>query len=137
MAISWLGRENPRDPWENEVVWPIGDIEAAERIRSICRAAGVPAAVVARPVQPAVGNEKPFEAGLRTSEAERYQRAAKCAMETAMKMKDDLMRDVAVGEIVDLCVKTNDLKTAQILFRAIQAEAIRDKVRNAHPVLQG
>jgi hypothetical protein len=58
-------------------------------------------------------------------------------MEIALKVKDDLMRDVAVGEIVDLCLKANDLKTARILLRAIQSEAIREDVLNAHPVLRG
>jgi hypothetical protein len=69
-------------------------------------------------------------------ETERYERAAKCAMEIALKVKDDLMRDAAIREIVELCLKANDLKTAQILLRAIQSEAIREDVLNANPVLR-
>jgi hypothetical protein len=57
-------------------------------------------------------------------------------MEIAMKVSDDLMRDAAVSEIVELCVKANDMKTARILFRAIQAASIREGVLNAHPQLQ-
>jgi hypothetical protein len=57
-------------------------------------------------------------------------------MEIAMKISDDLMRDSAVGEIVDLCVRANDVTTARILFRAIQAQSIREDVLNQHPVLR-
>ena len=54
-------------------------------------------------------------------------------MEIAMKMSDALMRDAAVREIVDLCLTANNTKTAGILFRAIQAPAIRDMVLRDHP----
>jgi hypothetical protein len=132
--MRWLGKDKPKDPWDEEIVWPLGDIEAAERIRRICRSAGEAAAIVARSRG---GKEKPSETRLGQSQTERYERASKCAMEMALKVKDDLMRDVAVGEIVDLCLKANDLKTARILLRAIQSEAIREDVLNAHPVLRG
>lgn len=52
-----------------------------------------------------------------------------------MKIADDLMRDDAVRRIVDLCVKANDIKTAQILFRAIQAGWIREAVQHDYPAL--
>jgi hypothetical protein len=38
---------------------------------------------------------------------------------------------------VELFLKANDLKTAQILLRAIQSEAIREDVLNANSVLRG
>ena len=41
-------------------------------------------------------------------------------MEIAIKISDDLLRDSAVCQIVVLCVKANDLKTAAILFRAFR-----------------
>ena len=66
----------------------------------------------------------------------RYERAAKVAMEIAMKMSDELMRDAAVRDIVDLCLKANDMKTARILLRAIQAPSIRDMVLRDHPDLK-
>jgi hypothetical protein len=37
---------------------------------------------------------------------------------------------------VNLCVKADDLKTARILFRAVQAETIREDVLNEHPILR-
>ena len=35
-----------------------------------------------------------------------------------------------------LCVKANDLRTARILFRAIQAVSMREDVLNEHPSLR-
>jgi len=41
-----------------------------------------------------------------------------------------------VRHIVNLCVKANDLRTAWILFRAIQAVSIREDALNEHPALR-
>ena len=67
---------------------------------------------------------------------ERYERAARAAMEIAMKISDELMRDASVRQIVDLCMSANNLKTARILFRAIQAASIRDAAFADHPTLR-
>ena len=53
-----------------------------------------------------------------------------------MKISDDLMRDAAVREIVELCLKANDTRTARILFRAIHAVSIREAVLSEHPDLR-
>jgi hypothetical protein len=45
------------------------------------------------------------------------------------------MRDDAVHRIVDLCMKAGDIKTAQILFRAIHASWIRETIQREHPTL--
>ena len=39
------------------------------------------------------------------------------------------------AQIVDLCVTADNLKTARILFRAIQTASIREEVLSDHPVL--
>ena len=57
-------------------------------------------------------------------------------MQIAMKISDDLLRDSSVRQIVSLCISANDLKTARILFRAIQAATIREDVLNEHPSLR-
>ena len=57
-------------------------------------------------------------------------------MEIAMKISDDLLRDSSVRQIVGLCVKANNFRTARILFRAIQASSIREDVLNDHPMLR-
>ena len=125
----WLNNKTERkEIWDEAIQWPIGDIEAAHRIREICRSAEDSAAKVngfaGRP------DNKP------KSEAERYERAAKAAMEIAMRIGDGLLRDSSVREIVNLCIKADDLKTARILFRAVQAQSIREDVLNDHPTLQ-
>ena len=129
-----FGGKRPTEAWEEEIAWPIGDIEAAEIIRTICRSAADSAARIgslADAVKRTRGNTRRD-----ARDTERYQAAAKRAMEIAMKMSDDLMRDAAVGEIVDLCLKANDMKTAKILFRAIQAPSIKEMVLSDHPALQ-
>jgi hypothetical protein len=46
------------------------------------------------------------------------------------------LRDSSVSEIVRFCVRVNDLRTARILVRAIQAISIREDVLNEHQVLR-
>ena len=124
MAMRWFNRPKPKDIWEEPVAGPLGDIEAAQRIRDICRSAADSAA-------------KAGGAGGKNQQQEfqRYERAARAAMETAMKISDDLLRDTAVRQIIDLCLTADDARTARILFRAIQAQSIREEVLRDHPLL--
>lgn len=122
----WFRRGERKELWDEEIQWPLGDIEAAHRIREICRSAADSA-------------ERSAAAGdpdRKKSETERFERAARAAMEIAMKISDDLLRDSSVRQIVTLCVTANDLKTARILLRAIQTISIREDVLNDHPVLR-
>jgi hypothetical protein len=128
--MLWSGRQRPAEVWEEAIQWPIGDIEAAEKIRTICRAATSSAEQVAR----LAGTKS--EENKHKLEKSRYESAARVAMEIAMKVSDDLMRDAGVKDIVDLCLKANDMRTARILFRAIQAPSIRDMVLHDHPELR-
>jgi len=129
----WLGRKKPGEIWEEQIQLPIGDIEAAEKIRNICRSAADSAERVGAPV---VSRRKRKDSKAEARDSGRYHSAARTAMEIAMKISDDLMRDSAVGQILDLCMKANDMKTARILFRAIQAVSIRETVLNDHPALR-
>jgi hypothetical protein len=122
----------PRDIWEEPVPVPLGDIDAAERIRTICRSATDSAERVGG-IAPTGDKRSPPKQ--RETESARYQRAAKAAMEIAMKVSDELMRDAAVREIVELCLTARDMKTARILFRAIQSPSIRDGLLREHPEL--
>ena len=123
----WFSRRKRLEIWEETIEWPIGDIDAAQRIREICRSAADSAEKTGAQAGP--DRKSP-------QHSERYQRAAKAAMEIAIKVSDDLMRDSSVGQIVELCVKANDLRTARILLRAIQSVSIREDVLNAYPVLR-
>lgn len=126
----WLFSKTKRkDIWDDPVAQPLGDIEAAQRIRAICRdAAGC---------AEAVGSPGRLSANKQQIERARYERAAKVAMEIAMKISDELMRDSAVREIVGLCMKANNIKTARALFRAIHAGSIKAEVLKEHPTLAG
>jgi hypothetical protein len=135
--MRWFGKDERKEIWDEAIQWPIGDIEAADKIRNICRSAGDSAARIgglAGPADNKPNNRKPDDN--KGGDTERYQRAAKAAMEIAMKISDDLMRDAAVREIVELCLKANDTRTARILFRAIHAVSIREAVLSEHPDLR-
>jgi hypothetical protein len=136
-AAMWSFKKDKRkEIWDEAIQWPMGDIEAADKIRNICRSASDSAERIGGHAGPHGGKKAKPDSQQNEGDAERYERAARTAMEIAMKVSDDLMRDAAVSEIVELCVKANDMKTARILFRAIQAASIREAALNAHPQLQ-
>lgn len=125
----WFNKSKRSEIWDQAIQWPIGDIEAVHRIRDICHSA----VDSAEKVGGSAG--RPDNKKLKY-ELDRYERAAKAAMEIAMKISDDLMRDSAVRQIVDLCMKADDLRTARILFRAIHAPSITNEVLTEHPTLR-
>jgi hypothetical protein len=127
MAMRWFNKGERKEVWEEDIQWPIGDIQAAHKIREICRSAVDSAEKVGGSV------DRP---GASKNDAERYERAAKAAMQIAIKISDDLMRDAAVRQIINLCMKANDLRTARILFRAVQAVSMKEDVLNDHPILR-
>ena len=129
MAMRWFDKGERKEVWEEDAEQPIGDIQAAHKIREICRSAQDSAERVG-----GLGGGASNHKSQRDSD--RYERAAKAAMQIAIKISDDLMRDSAVRQIVNLCMKANDLRTAKILFRAIQAVSMREDVLNDHPSLR-
>jgi hypothetical protein len=128
-AMWRFNRQKRKEIWDEDIQWPIGDIEAAHKIRDICRSALDSAEKVG-------GFAGSPDSKRNKYETERYERAAKTAMEIAIKISDDLLRDSSVRQIVNLCMKASDLKTARILFRAIQAVSIREDVLSDHPILR-
>jgi len=124
----WFDKSTRKEIWDEEIQWPIGDIAAAHKIRDICRSAADSAEKAGGVADRQKNNNK--------NDADRYERAARAAMEIAIRISDDLLRDSAVRQIVDLCMKAGDLKTARILFRALQTPSIKADVLNDHPVLR-
>ncbi|XIA64623.1 hypothetical protein ACFIOY_38435 [Bradyrhizobium sp. TZ2] len=106
----------------------MGDIGAAHKIRQICIAAGL----IAEEMAAAGGRNAEKK---RTADAERYQAAIKRALEIAMQISDDSMRDVSVSQIIRLCVKANHLKTAGVLIRAIRSDRTRAELIAESPAL--
>lgn len=127
-AMRWFKREQRRDIWDDALDGPFGDIEAAKRIREICSSAADSAEKVGAAADRTHKKIKP--------EVQRYERAARAAMQIAMNVSDELLRDAAVRQIVELCVKAGNVTTAKTLFRAIQSKSIRDDVLLQHPQLQ-
>ena len=133
----WFDKGKRREIWDEDVPSPIGDIEAAHRIRGICRAAADSAEKTSGADNPKHTSKNENKKSRRDEhEADRYERAARVAMEIAIKISDELLRDSSVRQIVDLCMKANDLRTARILCRAIQAPSIKQDVLNDHPILR-
>ena len=126
--MRWFNKEKQPEVWEVTDDQPLGDIAAAHKIRDICASAGAIA-------------ERLVAAGPRDAEkklaadAERYQAAIKRALEIAMQISDDSMRDVSVSQVIKLCVQVDHLKTARVLVRAIQSEKMRTELVADHPKL--
>jgi len=125
--MRWFHRERQPDVWEVADDQPLGDIGAAHKIRDICASAGAIAEKLAAGGRDA---EKKLAA-----DAERYQAAIKRALEIAMQIADDSMRDVSVSQIIKLCMQVDHLKTAKVLLRAIQSEKMRAELVADHPKL--
>ncbi len=127
-AMRWFRKERKPDVWEAADIQPAGDIETAHIIRDICTSA----AAIVDHMANVRGRKAEQE---RTSDAERYQAAIKRALEIAMKISDDSMRDVSVSQIIRLSVTVNHLKTAKVLLRAIQSEKMRAELIAEYPAL--
>ena len=126
--MRWLHRERQPDVWEVADDQPLGDIGAAHKIRDICASAGT----IAERLVAAGGRDAEQQ---QPPDAERYQAAIKRALEIAMQISDDSMRDVSVTQIIKLCVQVDHLKTAKVLLRAIQSEKTKAELVADHPKL--
>jgi hypothetical protein len=126
--MRWYHRDRQPEVWEVADDQPLGDIAAAHKIRDICASAGT----IAERLVTAGGRD----AGKKqAADAERYQAAIRRAIEIAMQISDDSMRDVSVSQIIKLCVQVDHLKTATILLRAIRSEKTRAELAAEHPKL--
>ena len=126
--MRWFHGERQPEVWEVTDDQPLGDIGAAHKIRDICASAGTIA-------ERLVADGGRDAAKKQAADAERYQAAIKRALEIAMQISDDSMRDVSVSQIIKLCVQVDHLKTARVLLRAIQSEKTRAELVADHPKL--
>jgi hypothetical protein len=127
--MRWFQKTRQSEVWEVADAQPLGDIEAAHRIRKICASAET----IAEKMTAAGGRHVEKN---KAAETERYQAAIKRALEIAMKISDDAMRDVSVGQIIGLCVTVDHMKTARILVRAIKSESTRAELIAGNPALR-
>jgi hypothetical protein len=126
--MRWFHSERQPDVWEVADDQPLGDIGAAHKIRDICASAGT----IAERLVAAGGRDAEQK---QAADAERYQAAIKRALEIAMQISDDSMRDISVSQIIKLCVQVDHLKTARVLLRAIQSGKTRAELVADHPKL--
>jgi hypothetical protein len=126
--MRWYHRERQPEVWEVVDDQPLGDIGAAHKIRDICVSAGT----IAERLVAAGGRDAEKQ---QAADAERYQAAIKRAIEIAMQISDDSMRDVSVSQIIKLCVQVDHLKTARVLLRTIRSEKTRADLVADHPKL--
>jgi hypothetical protein len=126
--MRWYHRERQPEVWEVVDDQPLGDIGAAHKIRDICVSAGT----IAERLVAAGGRDAEKQ---QAADAERYQAAIKRALEIAMQISDDSMRDVSVSQIIKLCVQVDHLKTARVLLRTIRSEKTTADLVADHPKL--
>jgi hypothetical protein len=127
-AMSWFRKDRQPEVWEVADDQPLGDIGAAHKIREIC----VSAAAIAEAMAAAGG---PKAEQKRAADAERYQAGIKRAIEIAMQISDDSMRDVSISQIIRLSVKMDHLKTARVLLRTIRSDKTRAELTAESPAL--
>ncbi|MEH2543866.1 hypothetical protein V1283_000511 [Bradyrhizobium sp. AZCC 2262] len=126
--MSWFRKDRQPEVWEVADDQPLGDIGAAHKIRDICASAAAIAEAMA-----AAGGRKAEQK--RAADTERYRAGIKRALEIAMQISDDSMRDISVSQIIRLCVKVDHLKTARVLLRALRSEKTRTELIEACPAL--
>ena len=126
--MSWFRKDRQPEVWEVADDQPLGDIGAAHKIRDICASA----TAIAEAMAAAGGRNAERK---RAADTERYQAAIKRALEIAMLISDDSMRDISVSQIIGLCVKVDHLKTARVLLRAIRSEKTRAELIAACPAV--
>ena len=125
--MRWFEKEQQPEVWEIADDQPLGDIDAAHKIRDICASAGTIA-------EKLVAGGRHGEQQ-QAADAGRYQAAIKRALEIAMQISDDSMRDVSVSQVIRLSVKLDHMKTARVLLRAIQSEQMRAELVTDYPAL--
>ena len=126
--MSWFRKDRQPEVWEVADDQPLGDIGAAHKIREICASA----AAIAEAMAAAGGRNAEQK---RAADAERYQAGIKRAIEIAMQISDDSMRDVSISQIIRLSVKMDHLKTARVLLRAIRSDKTRAELIAESPAL--
>ena len=126
--MRWFHSERQLEVWEVADDQPLGDIDAAHKIRVIFASAEAIAEAMA-----AAGGRRAEQK--RAADAERYQAGIKRAIEIAMQISDDSMRDVSVSQIIRLSVKVDHLKRARALLRAIRSQKTRTELVAESPAL--
>ena len=68
---------------------------------------------------------------------DRYERAKKRAEKKVEQISDELLRDAAICQVLNFCMKANDVKSAEKLFHQLQTTMIKRTVMSEHPIFRG
>jgi hypothetical protein len=124
--MRWSKKKREREVWEAEEL-PTNVFEAAREIRTICDVASESALNIA-----ALGRSTDTMTRYHITQ---YEGAKKRALVLARALSDPLMLDTAINQIIGLCMKANDIRTAEVLCPAIQSETVKDILRVKYPAL--
>ena len=127
--MTWLKKREPTEAWEIEDEGKIGDLKLASQIREICNSVADSAEAVSV-----------LYYGPRTErqvrEIDRYERARKRAEKKMEQISDELLRDTAIHQVLNFCMKAGDVENAERLFHRIQAARITELVKSEHPMFR-
>ena len=127
--MTWLKKSEPTEAWEIEDEENIGDLELARQIREICNSVGDSAEAVS-------GLYYGPRTETQVREINRYDRAKKRAEKKVERISDELLRDTAIYQILNFCMKARDVENAERLFYRIQTARITELVKSEHPMFR-
>jgi pentatricopeptide repeat protein len=127
--MTWFRKDEPRAAWENDDQGAIDDIKAVRQIREICNSVADSAERVAVLFYGPTNKTK-------KREIDRYERTRKLAEKRVEQISDKLLRDTAINQILNFCMKANDIESAEKLFHQLQTTMIKKTVITEHPIFR-
>jgi hypothetical protein len=125
--MTWLKKGDASEAWEIEDEGKTGDLKLASQIREICNSVADSAeAVFVLYYGPSTETKK--------RQIDRYERAKKCAEKKIEQISDKSVRDSAIYQVLNFCMKARDVENAERLFRQIQTAWIAERVKSEHPM---
>ena len=126
--MTWFRKgEPPREAWEIDDEGSVGDIDVARQIREICNSVAESAdAVSVLYYGPSTETKK--------RQIDRYERAKKRAEKKLEQISDELLRDTAIYQVLNLCMKATDVESAERLFHQLQTTMIKRIAMSEHPM---
>jgi pentatricopeptide repeat protein len=128
--MTWLKKGDASEAWEIEDEGKTGDLKLASQIREICNSVADSAeAVSVLYYGPSTETKK--------RQVDRYERAKKSAERKIEQISDKSVRDTAIYQVLNFCMKARDVENAEKLFHQIQTEWITERVKSEHPMFRG
>ena len=123
--MTWLKKGEASEAWEIEDEGKTGDLKLASQIRETCNSVA-DSAEAASVLYYGPSTEK------KKRQIDRYERAKKCAEKKIEQISDKSVRDSAIYQVLNFCMKARDVENAERLFRQIQTAWIAERVKSEH-----